>query len=128
MPKPWKVVFVLLAVVLAGCAAQTSREGPPPAAITVSAGEQFDIRLPSNPTTGYRWQVDGKLNMRIVRLVDTRFEPTAPDPAVLGAGGTEIFTFVGVAAGTSRIKLVYLRPWEKGIAPARTAEYTVEVL
>ena len=126
MRKPSKILIGLLAVLVAGCSAKTSRESAPPAAITVTAGEQFDIRLPSNPTTGYRWQVGGKLNMRIVRLVDTRYEPTAPAP--LGAGGTEIFTFVGVAQGSAKIQLVYLRPWEKGVAPARTSEYTVEVL
>jgi len=124
MRTKWKILPVLLVVFLAACAAQ-KREAAPPASMTVTAGEEFDIRLPAHPTTGFRWQV-GSLDEKVVRLVDTRYEPTAPDP--LGAGGTTVFSFVGVAKGRGRIKLVYLRPWEKGIAPARTADYSVDVL
>lgn len=124
MRTRWQILPVILLVFLSACAASQPK-GPPPASETVAAGEEFDIRLPANPTTGYRWQV-GSIDERVVRLVDTRYERTAPDP--LGAGGTDIFTFVGVAKGRGNIQLVYVRPWEKGVAPARTAAYSVEVL
>lgn len=124
MHTRWLVVSLLLVLVVAGCAARKP-DAPPPASMTVATGEEFDIRLPANPTTGFRWQV-GSLDDAIVRLVDSRYEPTAPDP--LGAGGTTIFTFVGVAPGRGDIQLVYVRPWEKGVAPARTADYAVDVL
>ena len=120
----WQILPVLLLVLVAGCAARQP-DAPPPASMTVTAGEEFDIRLPANPTTGFRWQV-GSLDENIVRLVDSRYERTAPDP--LGAGGTTVFTFVGVEKGRGNISLVYVRPWEKGVAPARTADYSVDVL
>ncbi len=120
----WQILPVLLLVLLAACSAQ-KRDTKLPASKTVSVGEQFDIRLPANPSTGFRWQV-GKLDDKIVRLVDTRYEPTASD--ALGAGGTTVFTFVGEAQGRGMINLVFLRAWEKGVAPARTADYSIDVL
>lgn len=116
------VLLVLVVLVLGACSAH--KRAPEPAGMTVTAGEEFDIRLPADPGTGFRWQVGG-LNDKIVRLVDTRYEPSDPQP---GAGGTDIFTFVGVSKGRSVVKLVYVRPWEKGVAPARTAVYSVDVL
>lgn len=118
-----RILSLVALVFLSACAARKS-EGPPPASKTVVAGEEFDIRLPANPTTGFRWQV-GAIDDQIVRLVDTRYEPTSPAP--LGAGGTDVFTFVGVNTGRGTVELVYVRPWEKGVAPARTASYSVDV-
>lgn len=123
MRMRWTVLSLVLLVFLSACAAQ--KRAPAPASMTVAAGEEFDIRLPANPSTGFRWQV-GSIDDKVVRLVDTRYEPTASD--ALGAGGTDVFSFVGVATGRGDIKLVFLRPWEKGVAPARTAEYSVDVL
>ena len=119
----WTVLPVLLLTFLAACAAQ--KRTPTPASMTVAVGEEFEVRLPANPTTGFRWQV-GTIDDKVVRLVDSRYEATSPAP--LGAGGTAVFSFVGVAKGRGNIKLVYLRPWEKGVAPARTSEYSVDVL
>ncbi len=126
MRTRWQILPVLLLVFLSACAAQ-KKAAPPPASKTVTAGELFDIRLPANPTTGFRWQV-GALDEKVVRLVDTRYEATGSGSGAMGAGGTDIFTFVGVARGRGNISLVYLRPWEKGVAPARTADYSVDVL
>lgn len=120
----WQIVPVVLLVFLSACAAQ-QKAAPPPASKTVSAGEEFDVRLPANPSTGFRWQV-GSIDDKVVRLVDTRYEATGTGQ--VGGGGTDIFTFVGVGKGRGSIKLVYVRPWEKGVAPARTADYSVDVL
>lgn len=124
MPMRLQVLSVVLLVFVAACAARKPA-GPPPAAMTVTAGEQFDIRLPANPSTGYQWQV-GRIDDKVVRLVDTRWEPSGPKP-MPGAGGTTILSFVGVARGRGMIELEYLRPWEKGVAPAKTANYSVDV-
>jgi len=118
-----QILFAVLMVLVSACSVQ-KRNVPAPAAIVVAEGDEFDVRLPANPGTGFRWQV-GHLDERVVRLVDTRYEPDDPQP--LGAGGTTIFSFVGVAKGRGRIELVYVRSWEKGVAPARTADYSVEV-
>lgn len=130
-----RALLLVAALMVSACAAPRP-ETPRPAARRLAVGEEFDIRLPSNPSTGYQWQV-AALDEKVVRLVDTRWEPqvggeagadgSPPAPAV-GVGGTSVLTFVGAADGRGVIRLVYVRPWEKGIAPARRADYAVEVL
>jgi len=126
----------------------------------VSPGQQFDVRLPSNPSTGYQWQIGPPLDEAVVKLVGSDFqrvEPAAlptpsptpvtggtfarpgvePPPAPgeappseevrVGQGGLETWRFEGVAPGRARIELVYVRPWETDVAPARVAAYSVEV-
>ena len=130
-----RAISLVAALMVSACAAPRP-ETPPPAARRLAVGEEFDIRLPSNPSTGYQWQV-AALDEKVVRLVDTRWEPQvggeevadgSPPARAVGVGGTSVLTFVGVADGRGVIRLVYVRPWEKGIAPARRADYAVEVL
>lgn len=132
MESCFRALSLAVALLVLGCSAPRP-EAPLPAARRLAVGEEFDIRLPSNPSTGYQWQV-AAIDEKVVRLVDTRWEPkldgetdgTSPNE-VVGSGGTSVLTFVGAAAGRGAIRLVYVRPWEKGIAPARRADYTVEV-
>ena len=59
-------VMALVVVIAAGCGLMKKSEKPPPEPVTVSAtqsgttvelvsGQALVVRLPSNPTTGYRW-------------------------------------------------------------------------
>ena len=96
-----------------------------PAGRAVALGEEFEIRLPANQTTGYRWELGNPPDESIVRLLNSRYEAEPTD--VVGSGGITVFTFEGVGAGRTSIKLVYVRPWEKGVAPAREATYAIVV-
>ena len=74
----------------------------------VKVGEEFTIKLDSNPTTGYRWQPlfdDG-----VLRLVSNDFIPTSK---MLGSPGMEYFNFKARKADTTLIKMIYKRSWEK---------------
>jgi predicted secreted protein len=48
-------------------------------------------------------------------------------PSRVGQGGVETWRFEAVAPGRTQIELVYVRPWESDVAPARWAIYSVEV-
>ena len=48
-------------------------------------------------------------------------------PAV-GVGGTYLFKFQAVVSGATKIKLIYVRPWEKGQAPADSFQITVQAI
>ena len=52
-----------------------------------------------------------------------QFRPTWSGPAE-----SYWFKFQAVAPGTTKIKLIYVRPWEKGQAPADAFQITVEAL
>jgi inhibitor of cysteine peptidase len=74
--------------------------------------------LPSNPTTGYQWELIKPLAEDIVRLVRRTYHPV--QTGLVGAGGQEILIFRTVGIGETEIALGYLRPWEKGVPPIRS--------
>ena len=87
---------------------------------TLSKNEIFQRELPSNPTTGYRWNVS--LEGESVQLVDRQFRRTEKG---LGGGGVEVFRFQAVEGGETRIKFQYKRGWEQEAIKERI--YTVVV-
>ncbi|OPY74035.1 MAG: Chagasin family peptidase inhibitor I42 [Syntrophorhabdus sp. PtaU1.Bin058] len=91
----------------------------------MKAGDEFVLTLESNPTTGYRWQIADKPDEKIVRLIGSEYK--APDTKLVGAGGNEIWTFRAEGKGKAAINLIYVRPWEKGTPPAKTANVTIVV-
>ncbi|MEW6270914.1 MAG: protease inhibitor I42 family protein [Thermodesulfobacteriota bacterium] len=117
----------LLVVVAAatGCALWASDDAPRPAALVAAPGERFTIELEANHSTGFEWQLGKPLDEDVVTLVETRYE-TAPGAAP-GTGGKEVWTFGAVGPGWAKIDLVYRRPWEDDLAPARLASYSVDV-
>jgi inhibitor of cysteine peptidase len=91
--------------------------------ITVGVGEEFEVRLESNATTGYAWQVVEQPDA--VTLVSSEYE--APDTSLVGAGGVEVFVFEGVAEGSGEIRLEYVRSFDDPPVPAETAVFRVQV-
>jgi predicted secreted protein len=81
------------------------------------------ISLESNPSTGYLWEVAEISKNALHQVGTTEFEQTSP---LLGAPGKQILRFRPVGAGRSNLKLVYHRPWEKGVDPAR--EFSIQVV
>jgi inhibitor of cysteine peptidase len=87
-------------------------------------GETLTLKIFGNPTTGYLWQVvecDRGVLMQ-------RSEPVfVPDSERIGSGGKFIFRFSAGRPGSTRLKLVYRRPWERNIPPAKTFELGLTV-
>ena len=96
----------------------------PGAPIQVKAGQTFTIKLQSNPTTGFGWQLSKALDNKI-SLVINAFIP--PDSKLCGAGGHEVWSFKAIGEGQAEISMKYVRPWEKDQPPAKTNVYTVIV-
>jgi C1A family cysteine protease/predicted secreted protein len=87
-------------------------------------GQVLVLKLESNPSTGYGWQVQG-LDKRMLRQVDV--DEWVPDtPGMLGGSGTQVLRFAGVGKGQANLKLVYARSWETA-APAKTFSLKVQV-
>ena len=118
----------LLSALLALPACRADRDAPAqmqPPQMEVRSGERFSIRLDSNATTGYRWQLATAPDPAIAMLVSSEYE--AGDTQSAGAGGEEAWTFVARGAGRTSIVLEYARPWEHGQPPARTHAVVVNV-
>ncbi|WP_194814849.1 protease inhibitor I42 family protein [Nocardia sp. XZ_19_385] len=84
----------------------------------LSTGQQLVVRLGSNPSTGYGWQLTA-LDQNVVRQVSEK-EYVSDQPVMPGTPGTEVWTFVGNAAGVTELRMEYKRPWEQGVEPSKT--------
>ncbi len=93
--------------------------------IVTNAGTTFQVTLKSNPTTGYSWRLGAKPDKRLVTLQGSKF--IAPQTKLVGAGGTEIWTFKALKRGKTKLSLEYARPWEKNIKPVETRLYEVVI-
>jgi len=81
------------------------------------------ISLESNPSTGYLWEV-AEIDENVVQQVGkAEFEQMAP---LLGAPEKQTLRFKPAGAGQSTLRLVYHRPWEKDVKPAR--EFSIQVV
>ena len=77
--------------------------------IDLKLGDDLEVRLPENATTGYRWAVD-RTDGAVVNLVSTR--PNYPSGGAVGSGGQVSFVFRGGKPGMGAIVIKQWRPWE----------------
>jgi inhibitor of cysteine peptidase len=82
------------------------------------------ISVESNLSTGYGWRV-GKNDAAILKFVDQSAFP--PRVAMPGAPGRQMFKFRALASGKDSLELEYVRPWEKGVPPAKKFSISVTV-
>ena len=84
--------------------------------LEVQAGETFELKLCSNPTTGFQWSEDSQISDTTVLKQENheffgRESELTPPP---GTPGQEVWTFKALKQGSSTIYLEYSRPWEGG--------------
>lgn len=90
-------------------------------------GEGFSLRLRSNPTTGYSWKLSS-MDKSILELIENKFiKEENKKQKTVGSGGTDFFFFKAVGAGKTKLKIDYVRPWEKFAKPAKTFNLEVRV-
>jgi predicted secreted protein len=83
---------------------------------SVTTNKEFAISLDSNRTTGYKWEAS--FDKAFLKLKADRYKrPTNQRP---GAGGTQIFVFLPVKQGETKVRFIYKRPWEKSIGQEKT--------
>ncbi len=96
--------------------------------IRLARGETLTLRLESNGTTGYQWEIVSF--PRNVRRVGDRYEapPQGPGPSpIAGAGGNQIFTFKAAAPGRGTLRLVYRQPWNRQERPEQSFRLVVVI-
>lgn len=91
--------------------------------IKMKVKDSLDISLEGNPTTGYVWEKIEENDTAIYVLEESKYVRNKP---LLGSGGKFVFTFQIIAAGKSRLRLIYHRPFEKNILPANSFEVNIE--
>jgi inhibitor of cysteine peptidase len=115
--------WLITTILLASCATSAPTSTLPPTAespntllepsnptqlITGKAGETFELVLPSNPSTGYHWDIIPELDETIVQFVEQNY--VAEQPVIPGSGGVDVWTFRAVSAGDTTVVLGYYPP------------------
>ena len=118
----WLFLLVLLAVV---CPAQTAfaatrvvTDADKGGDIQIKAGDTLEVRLSSNPSTGYMWYVHPKSTTLLRLTGQSQTEPPEPgegQPMVVGQPIVQIFTFQSRRKGDGILLLRYVRSWEKPV-------------
>ena len=79
---------------------------------TLRVGDTLVVRLTSNPTTGYSWNLAGGAPATLQLLGQPNFE--RPSNGLIGASGVQIYKFKVVGSGSNVLRLLYQRPFAPG--------------
>jgi inhibitor of cysteine peptidase len=93
--------------------------------VTLASGDTLVVSLASTPGTGFGWKV-AQVDDKVLRDkgAPELIQIPAPMP---GAPATQVFRFVATGGGSTGLELDYVRPWERGVPPARTFHLGVTV-
>lgn len=104
----------------------------PESNIKVDANREFFIRIKSNITTGYSWELAQEPDKGKIEFIgkideDDEEEDDPPGRKLLGAPGFETLKFKALTAGKTVILLKMVRPWEKDVDPIKTHKINVNI-
>lgn len=130
----------IVAGTVAGCATRAGedpapREPLPPAVVDLRGnridarlGQRFEVHLPGNPSTGYRWTLTDPVPAQARQVGVVRVDRIGGTGSPIGAPAQEVFTFEATQPGTGSLAFEYRRPWEAGaVPPAQRTRYRLEV-
>jgi inhibitor of cysteine peptidase len=80
-------------------------------------GEEFNITIPSNPSTGFEWWTE--FDPQFLTLVGARSTQDNVSLEMVGVPENEIFTYRAVIPGETEVYLLLLQPWENGTIAER---------
>lgn len=94
-------------------------------AISLDNSKILVVKLPETPSTGYMWEVKS-MDSKVLTKDDNYYFISENKSNAIGAEGTRIIKFKGESAGTTTLKLVCLRPWERGGETIYSASYQIK--
>lgn len=112
-------IFSLFCIcfLLIGCGIKQSSNS------TIKTENKFEIRLESNPTTGYTWSY--KESEEGIVAISERYDNSNCPKDYVGCGGEEIYTLTPLKEGTMVLEFDYQRSFED--EPIYIATYYITV-
>ncbi|MGB2706233.1 MAG: protease inhibitor I42 family protein [Candidatus Omnitrophota bacterium] len=97
--------------------------------IEVKVSQNFIIKLESNQTTGYLWKLAAPVDKKILKCENVDYI-TGDETGIIivGGGGEERWTFKATGPGETKVSFKYVRPWEKGVPPAKNLTFKINVI
>jgi inhibitor of cysteine peptidase len=100
-----------------------SQEGCP---LVMHEGQNVVLTLPSDPTTGYRWQLR-EAGQPVLRSLGPEVYSNPQEAGLVGVGGQSSWRFKASQAGQGALRLVYQQPWAPEVEPINTFTCKVRV-
>ena len=117
------IVLVALAALLSACSQSVSMtEADDGSSVTLEVGQELEVSLPANPSTGFGWTVVIGDASVLEQVGEAEFVTESED--LVGAGGVLTMRFVALAEGTTELRLDYERSFED-VEPEET--FTLDV-
>ena len=92
--------------------------------INLKRGKSYLIKLESNPTTGYMWELTGLEHVNNVQIEELHFK--APNPHLIGSGGVQSWNITGYCKGSTRLTFEYKQPWESHSEKTEVFDFVIE--
>lgn len=124
------ILLLLTAVyIFSGCtiAGKTYTESNNGDNLNLKINDVIKIRLESNVTTGYKWNLSEENNSGIISLISSDYTEKENKNNLVGIGGFETFIFKAVSSGSTTLILTYNKPWEKGVQPEKIFKLNISV-
>ncbi len=93
--------------------------------VTLGANDMLVVQLRSNPSTGYRWDVQNLNNGIVTQVKEDADFAEMKTAQLLGASTVQTLRFQGVSKGSTTLTLVYHRAWEKESPALET--YSIQI-
>jgi len=125
--------FILLLLttvyIFSGCNIKgtTFAEGNNGDNLNLKVNDEITIKLESNITTGFKWNLSNETDANIISLVSSDYKQAPADKNLVDEGGFETITFKATSKGSTTIILTYYQPWEKGAAPLKSFRINIVV-
>jgi inhibitor of cysteine peptidase len=125
MIKTWAVlIFVLMlgnADILFAGELMKLTENDSGKTVELRIGDDLEIVLSANPTTGYVWEASS-LDSTVLELDKTDF---IAGEKVIGSSGMDVIKLHAISEGKTELTFIYHRPFEKNKPPSKTFNITV---
>lgn len=113
-----KIVYVLLSVLMfSGCSSVETynlKYADSGKTLKLSLGDEVNIELPENPTTGYTWAFfTNPEPQNVITNITESYRQYNVSEDMLGVGGVKILSFKATHPGKVTITGYYHRSWEK---------------
>ena len=92
--------------------------------VLLDVGEQFEVRLESNPSTGHMWEIAADSGPDAFELRTRSYDE--PETDLVGAPGTEVFRFEAIG-DAEILRLEYIRSFDDPVIPEKVVEYIIRV-
>jgi len=94
--------------------------------VEIAKGKNLVVTLFSNATTGFSWDEQTQIADTSI-IQQLKHEVIGAETNMLGAAGTERWTFQAENTGTTTVHFEYSRPWDGGEKGVWTFDLTVTV-